>query len=70
MKKQSQTKTLSLTDWFLKGWEDERKGTTSSPPEGEATDAYIKGAKNYQQVGGPKCFITKEGILKIIKDGN
>jgi|WetSurMetagenome_2_1015567.scaffolds.fasta_scaffold107037_4 hypothetical protein len=66
MKKQSTTKNPDLIDWFLRGWGDEKKGTTSSPPEGAPEIAYTKGAKYYQEFGGPKCFLTQEGILKII----
>lgn len=67
MKKKQQTQDSDLIDWFLKGWNDEKRGTTSSPPNEEAASAYDKGAKDYQKERGPKCFLTQEGIMKIIK---
>jgi len=58
---------FQLSQWFLRGWSDEKGGGTSSPPTEEANAAYDKGVKYYQQYGGPKCFLTQEGIIKIIQ---
>lgn len=55
---------FQLTQWFRKGWYDEKSGSSSIvPPEADA--AYTKGVEEYQRCGG-ECLYFDEEILKII----
>lgn len=56
---------FQLCQWFRKGWYDEKRGTTSSPPD-EADIAYVKGVEEYNRCGG-ECLYNDYEILDIIK---
>lgn len=56
---------FQLTQWFRRGWYDEKRGSSSVVPP-EADNAYKKGVEEFQRCGGD-CLYYDEEILKVIK---
>jgi hypothetical protein len=58
-----------LLDWYMKGFHDELRGTTSSP-EGDQLRAYKIGALHAEMGDDNRSFdnLSDKEILKIIKN--
>lgn len=58
-----------ILEWYMKGFNDELKGTTSTVPEGIASKAYGLGA-NHAEIGDDVRsvdYLSNEEILKLIR---